>query len=74
VVQGGPDPHDFLRTAALTCDVPDRDLRAVVACVVGVWTDRARRPPPPGLPTIREWQAHCARETLRWLDDGAWRQ
>ena len=74
VVQGGPEPHDFLRTAALTCDVPDRDLRAVVACVVGVWTDRARRPVPPGLPTIREWQAHCAREALHWLDEGSWRR
>jgi len=70
VVQGGPDPGGFLRTAAVTRDVPTDDLRSVVACVVGLWTDRARRPAPPGLPTIREWQAHCARETLRWLDAG----
>jgi hypothetical protein len=31
----------------------------------------ARRPPPPGLPTIRTWQAHCRDHALRWIDDGA---
>lgn len=70
VVQGGPDPDDFLRSAAATRDVPGAHLQSVVACMVGVWSDRARRPAPPGLPTIRAWQGHCARGALRWLDEG----
>lgn len=70
VVQGGPDPDAYLRSTAATRDVPAADLQSVVACMVGVWSDRSRRPTPPGLPTIRAWQAHCARGALRWLDDG----
>ncbi|HEU4912828.1 MAG TPA: aminoglycoside phosphotransferase family protein, partial [Actinomycetes bacterium] len=70
VVQGGPDPDDFLRSAGATRDVPGVHLQSVVACMVGVWSDRARRPAPPGLPTIRAWQGHCARGALRWLDEG----
>lgn len=70
VVQGGPDPDKYLRSTGATRDVPASDLQSVVACMVGVWSDRSRRPPPPGLPTIRTWQAHCARGALRWLDEG----
>ena len=33
-------------------------------------THRARQPAPPGLPTIRHWQAHCRDCVLRWVDDG----
>jgi hypothetical protein len=69
-VQGGPEPDEFLRSNAVTRDVPPAHLRAVIASLVGVWADRARRPAPPGLPTIREWQAHCRDRALRWLDEG----
>lgn len=68
VIQGGPDPDEFVRAAETTRDVPGADLRAMVACMVGVWSERARRPSPPGLPTIRAWQAHCASTALGWLD------
>lgn len=70
-IQGGPDADGFLRGNAATRDVQPAHLRSVVACMVGVWADCARRPPPPGLPTIRSWQAHCCDHALRWLDDGA---
>jgi hypothetical protein len=69
-VQGGPDPDAFLRTDPVTRDVPPEDLRAVLAAIVGMFIERARRPPPPGLPTIRAWQAHCRDRTLQWYDDG----
>lgn len=71
-IQGGPDADGFLARSPVTRDVPPAHLRGVVACMVGVWTERARRPAPPGLPTIREWQAHCGRRALQWLDDGRW--
>jgi aminoglycoside phosphotransferase (APT) family kinase protein len=73
-IQGGPDADGFLRAHPATRDVPGEHLAALLACMVGVWTERARRPPPPGLPTIRRWQAHCAAAALDWLDRGAlWR-
>jgi hypothetical protein len=72
-IQGGPDADAYLRCAEPTREVPGEDLRAVIACMVGVWSERARRPAPPGLPTIRPWQANCAAAALRWMDDGtAW--
>ena len=73
-VQGGPDADGFLRAHPVTRAVPPQHLAAVVACMVGVWLERARRPAPPGLPTIRSWQAHCGTVALEWLDAGSlWR-
>lgn len=69
-IQGGPDADAFLASSPVTRDVPPSDLASVVACMVGIWHDRARRPAPPGLPTIREWQAWCGAAALDWLDTG----
>jgi hypothetical protein len=68
VIQGGPDPDGYLRETGPTAAADPRDLRAMVATMVGFWADRARRPAPPGLPTIRRWQAHCGQRTQQWLD------
>ena len=70
-IQGGPDPDTVLARSAMTRDVPPEHLAAVVACMLGFWVDRSRRPAPPGLPTIRTWQAHCAAAAHTWLDEGA---
>jgi hypothetical protein len=70
-IQGGPDADSVLTASPVTRDVPPGHLAAVVACMVGVWTERARRPAPPGLPTIRAWQAWCGAAALEWLDTGA---
>jgi hypothetical protein len=70
-IQGGPDADGFLQANASTREAEPAHLRSVVACMVGVWAECARRPIPPGLPTIRTWQAHCCVHALRWLDDGA---
>ena len=55
----------------MTRDVPGEHLASVVAAVVGLWHERARRPAPPGLPTMRAWQAHCGAVALDWLDQGS---
>lgn len=70
-IQGGPDADAFLASSPVTRDVPPDHLASVVACMVGIWHDRARRPAPPGLPTIRQWQAWCGAAALTWLDTGA---
>ncbi len=73
-IQGGPDPDIFLTASPITRDVPPQHLASVVAGMVGVWHERARLPPPPGLPTVRAWQAHCGAAALDWLDTGGlWR-
>jgi hypothetical protein len=69
-VQGGPDADDVLAGSPVTRDVPSDHLVAVVGCMLGVWSERGRRPAPPGLPTIRAWQQHCATAALTWLDTG----
>ena len=70
-IQGGPDADAFLAASPLTGDVPGEHLASVVAAAAGVGHERARRPAPPGLPTIRAWQAHWAAVALDWLDDGS---
>jgi aminoglycoside phosphotransferase (APT) family kinase protein len=70
-IQGGPDADAFLAASPLTSDVPGEHLASVVAAAAGVGHERARRPAPPGLPTIRTWQAHWAEVALAWLDTGA---
>jgi hypothetical protein len=70
-IQGGPDADAFLAASPLTGDVPGEHLASVVAAAAGVGHERARRPAPPGLPTIRTWQAHWAAVALAWLDDGS---
>jgi hypothetical protein len=43
------------------------DLRAVVCALAGYFTARSLAPPPPGLPTVRQFQAAQAEIARRWL-------
>jgi hypothetical protein len=70
-VQGGPEPNSFLRQNVVTREVPTEHLRSIVLCLIGMFAHRARLPAPPGLPTIRMWQAHCRDRALHWVDEGA---
>jgi hypothetical protein len=66
-MQGGPEPGDLLglsRTGRAAD--PDRLLSLVVA-VAGYFACRALLPAPPGLPTVRAFQAAQGEVTLRWL-------
>jgi len=40
-----------------------------VAAVAGFFTSRALQPPPPGLPTVRAFQAAQGEVTRRWVAD-----
>jgi hypothetical protein len=46
---------------------PATDVDALLAAAAGMWARNGRRPAPQGLPTVRDWQRHCADATLRWL-------
>jgi hypothetical protein len=66
-MQGGPEP---VTTLALSrtgrAADPDR-LLPLVCAVAGYFARRAQLPPPPGLPTVRAFQAAQGEVTLRWL-------
>ena len=66
-MQGGPPPEDLLRAhpSALTAN-PD-DITAAIAAMAGYFTWHALRPPPPGLPTVRPFQAAQGAVARRWL-------
>jgi aminoglycoside phosphotransferase (APT) family kinase protein len=66
-MQGGPLPEELLprHPAAKSAD-PDA-ITAAVAALAGYFTFRALLPPPPGLPTLRAFQAAQGGEARRWL-------
>lgn len=66
-MQGGPRPAALF--ARLPTDLAPRPeaLRAGVACLAGFFTERSLRPPPPGLPTVRAFQAAQAEVARAWL-------
>lgn len=66
-MQGGPPPEDVaIRHPAFRQADPDR-VNAVLAAVSGMFTERSLRPPPPGLPTLREFQAALGVVSRAWL-------
>jgi aminoglycoside phosphotransferase (APT) family kinase protein len=48
-------------------DADPDDITAVLAGVAGYFVDAARQPPPPGLPTVRAFQAAQGRVVQDWL-------
>jgi Ser/Thr protein kinase RdoA (MazF antagonist) len=62
-MQGGPQPADVLAASRSGRAA----VRAVACALTGYLTERALRPPPPGLPTVRGFQAAQAAAARRWL-------
>jgi aminoglycoside phosphotransferase (APT) family kinase protein len=66
-MQGGPD-LDWLLARHRGAAAADPDVVLVLlAAIAGLFTDRSLRPPPPGLPTVRAFQAAQGRIARRWL-------
>jgi hypothetical protein len=66
-MQGGPEPVTTLALSQ-TGRAAERDrLLPLVCAVAGYFVCRSALPPPPGLPTVRAFQAAQAEVTLRWL-------
>lgn len=64
-MQGGPEPEELLRLSGITSDA--EAVTAIVAAIAGYFTQRALLPPPPGLPTLRAFQAAQGIVARRWL-------
>lgn len=66
-MQGGPEPEALLQNHPL-CRGADPDaITATVAAVAGYFTSRSLQSPPPGLPTIRAFQAAQGKVARGWL-------
>jgi hypothetical protein len=65
-LQGGPTGEELL--ARYPGSRPDDDqLAAFLAALAGFFTEHSVAPPPPGLPTVRAYQAAQARVARAWL-------
>lgn len=63
----GVDVEAVVRSHPLLADVPPDDVDAVLAAVAGSFLDKARRPAPDGMPTLRRFQHHEGMVAVRWL-------
>lgn len=66
-MQGGPDPTALLARSRVGRSASREALAAVVCALAGYFTERSLQPAPPGLPTVRRFQAAQAAVTREWL-------
>jgi aminoglycoside phosphotransferase (APT) family kinase protein len=66
-MQGGPEPATLLARSRAGRAASRDAVTAVVCALAGYFTERSLRPPPPGLPTVRRFQAAQGEITRRWL-------
>jgi len=66
-MQAGPKPWELFDDHPVgRAAEPDR-VNAVLAALAGFFIHRSTLPPPPGLPTLREFQRAQGAESLAWL-------
>jgi aminoglycoside phosphotransferase (APT) family kinase protein len=66
-MQGGPPPAGLIVLSRYGRAAGREALAALVCGIAGYLTERALRPPPPGLPTVRAFQAAQGAAARRWL-------
>lgn len=66
-MQGGPEPAVLLARSRAGRGASREALAAVVCALAGYFTAGSLRPAPPGLPTLRSFQAAQAEVARRWL-------
>lgn len=66
-MQGGPEPATLLARSRAGRGASRDAVAAVVCALAGFLTEHSLRPPPPGLPTLRRFQAAQAEVACRWL-------
>ena len=65
-MQGGPEPEGLIQRVGLK-GVPVDLTDAVVCSIAGYFVVRALEPPPPGIPTVRAFQAAQGKVATAWL-------
>ena len=66
-MQGGPPPEQVVTRHPAARSADPAHITAAVAAVAGYFTHGALQPPPPGLPTLREFQAAQGTVARDWL-------
>jgi aminoglycoside phosphotransferase (APT) family kinase protein len=66
-LDGGPAPHEVFDEHPLGRDAPAECVDAFIAAIAGYFVRMSLQPAPPGLPTLRAFQAAQGAVTLRWL-------
>ena len=66
-LEGGGEPEEMLRLASNLEPWEPPAVDALVAALAGFFLDQARKPDPPGLPTVRAFQRAQAEVAVRWL-------
>lgn len=66
-MQGGPPPWTIFDANPLARGASSPDVNTVLAALAGLFLGNARKPPPPGLSTLRPFQAAQGLEALAWL-------
>lgn len=64
---GGPPPEEVVERYGLFADVDGEALTAVLSALTGFLVRASLDPPPPGLPTVRRFQAAQGAVALAWL-------
>ena len=64
--QGGVDPEALVARSPLVRAADPAEVTDLVVAMTGMWADRMRRPPPPGLPTVRAFQRRFHDVALAW--------
>jgi len=65
-MQGGPPASEFFGSFAVG-SVPGESIDAALASMAGYFCVHSLDPPPPGIPTVRAFQAAQGAVALRWL-------
>ena len=68
-MQGGPGPEELLQNCASYRTAAPEAITAAVASLAGYFIYGSLLPPPPGLPTLRAFQAAQGEVALLWLAD-----
>jgi aminoglycoside phosphotransferase (APT) family kinase protein len=67
--QGGPPPAELIASSRSGAAASPHAVTALVCALAGYLTESSLRPPPPGMPTIRAFQAAHATITRHWLTE-----
>jgi hypothetical protein len=66
-MQGGPGPRELMAGSGAARAADPQDLAATVCAMAGYLTHQSLLPAPPGLPTLRTFQAAQGVMARRWL-------
>jgi aminoglycoside phosphotransferase (APT) family kinase protein len=66
-MQGGPLPDELLSRHPAARGADPAAITAAITAVAGFFTHRSLQPPPPGLPTVRAFQAAQGAIAREWL-------